>query len=388
MSNGKYDGAGLNSIKNREGFCLYYDNELIVFHDNTIPFVTLLVEGREIPLYTVNVLKNSKSEYILEFTQSGYNVRCEIKERDGVIDFLIEGNDNYKGLVINLYKEKKQKVIGLSEYDGYITKEKKLSFYLEDKYIFENVNIRKYELRILDKIFITAYQNRVRFLIDTINKPEDLMRMSRINTRQFKIFPRRKIFELTEDLYSLSDHERDGIIVKNCSELEAVPFLREHYGQVIYILRPQFRPDSHLLSYFSKDEIVRQENGLYKIDFSKINAAISFKTVIRKYFDTDLSGIYLDTTGYSQEDMEIMKGVIATVLSEYTKKILLFDRIAGINDFCGYYVIKDRKKIFSKKYTDLYKYSGEYYLAAEVKNYEEIKKVSDACEIVIVNNTL
>ena len=86
--------------------------------------------------------------------------------------------------------------------------------------------------------------------------------------------------------------------------------------------------------------------------------------------------------------MEIMKGVIATVLSEYTKKILLFDRIAGINDFCGYYVIKDRKKIFSKKYTDLYKYSGEYYLAAEVKNYEEIKKVSDACEIVIVNNTL
>ena len=44
--------------------------------------------------------------------------------------------------------------------------------------------------------------------------------------------------------------------------------------------------------------------------------------------------------------------------------------------------------MFSKKYTDLYKYSGEYYLAAEVKNYEEIKKVPDSCEIVIVNNTL
>ncbi len=156
MPSGKYDGVGLNSIKEKEGFYLYYDNDLIVFHDNTIPFITLLAEGREIPLYTVNILQNNKSEYTLEFLQSGYKVKCEIRERDGVIDFLIEGNGNYNGIVLNLYKEKKQKVIGLSEYDGYITTEKKLSFYLEDKYIFENVNIRKYDLKILDKIFITA----------------------------------------------------------------------------------------------------------------------------------------------------------------------------------------------------------------------------------------
>ena len=308
--------------------------------------------------------------------------------KDGVIDFLIEGDGDYKGVIISLYKEKTQKVLGLSEYDGYIATEKKLAFYLENKYLFENVNIRKYDFKVLDKIFITAYQKRIRFLIDTINQPDDMMRMNGVNIKKFKIVKKRKVFELTEDLYSLSDNERDGIIVKNCDELDMVNFLKEHYGQVIYMLRPHFRPGSHLLSYFGADEIKKQSNGLYKIDFSKPNASYGFKTVIRKYFDTDLTGIYLDTSGYSQEDMEIMKGAIVSVLTEYTKKILLFDRISGMSDFCGYYVIKDRKKIFSKNYTELYKYSGEYYLAAEVRSYSEIKKVPDACGIVIVNNTL
>ena len=384
----KYVGVGLNSIKENNRFYLYYDNDLLILHDTTVPFLTVIKDGREIPMYGVNILQNSKEEYSLEFFQSGYKLKCEIKEKDGVIDFLIEGDGDYKGVIISLYKEKTQKVLGLSEYDGYIATEKKLAFYLENKYLFENVNIRKYDFKVLDKIFITAYQKRIRFLIDTINQPDDMMRMNGVNIKKFKIVKRRKVFELTEDLYSLSDNERDGIIVKNCDELDMVDFLKEHYGQVIYILRPHFRQGSHLLSYFGEDEIKKQSNGLYKIDFSKPNAAYGFKTVIRKYFDTDLTGIYLDTSGYSQEDMEIMKGAIVSVLTEYTKKILLFDRISGMSDFCGYYVIKDRKKIFSKNYTELYKYSGEYYLAAEVRNYSEIKKVPDACGIVIVNNTL
>ena len=388
MSEKKYEGIGLNSVKDNNRFYLYYDNNLLVLHDTTIPFLTILKNGREVPMYGFNILQNSRDEYSLEFFQSGYVLKCDIKERDGVVDFLIYGDGDYSGIIINLYKEKAQKVIGLSEYDGYVATEKKLAFYLENKYIFENVNIRRYDLKIIDRIFITAYQKRIRFLIDTINKPDDMMRMCRVNTRKFKIVPHRKVYELTEDLYSLSDNERDGIIVKNCDELEAVPFLREHYGQVIYVLRPQFRSDSHFLSYFREEDIKKQSNGLYKIDFSKPDASYGFKTVIRKYFDTDLSGIYLDTTGYSQEDMEIMKGVIVSVLPEYTKKILLFDRIASINDFCGYYVIKDKRKVFSKAYMELYKYSGEYYLAAEVKKYEEIKKVPYACDIVIVNNTL
>ena len=384
----KYVGVGLNSIKENNRFYLYYDNDLLILHDTTVPFLTVIKDGREIPMYGVNILQNSKEEYSLEFFQSGYKLKCEIKEKDGVIDFLIEGDGDYKGVIISLYKEKTQKVLGLSEYDGYIATEKKLAFYLENKYLFENVNIRKYDFKVLDKIFITAYQKRIRFLIDTINQPDDMMRMNGVNIKKFKIVKKRKVFELTEDLYSLSDNERDGIIVKNCDELDMVDFLKEHYGQVIYMLRPHFRPGSHLLSYFGADEIKKQSNGLYKIDFSKPNASYGFKTVIRKYFDTDLTGIYLDTSGYSQEDMEIMKGAIVSVLTEYTKKILLFDRISGMSDFCGYYVIKDRKKIFSKNYTELYKYSGEYYLAAEVRNYSEIKKVPDACGIVIVNNTL
>ena len=384
----KYVGVGLNSIKENNRFYLYYDNNLLILHDTTVPFLTIIKDGREIPMYGVNILQNSKEEYSLEFFQSGYKLKCEIKEKDGVIDFLIEGDGDYKGVIISLYKEKTQKVLGLSEYDGYIATEKKLAFYLENKYLFENVNIRKYDFKVLDKIFITAYQKRIRFLIDTINQPDDMMRMNGVNIKKFKIVKKRKVFELTEDLYSLSDNERDGIIVKNCDELDMVDFLKEHYGQVIYMLRPHFRPGSHLLSYFGADEIKKQSNGLYKIDFSKPNASYGFKTVIRKYFDTDLTGIYLDTSGYSQEDMEIMKGAIVSVLTEYTKKILLFDRISGMSDFCGYYVIKDRKKIFSKNYTELYKYSGEYYLAAEVRSYSEIKKVPDACGIVIVNNTL
>ncbi len=388
--NEKFVGAGLNYIKNEKGMYFYYDNNLLIMHDAGMPFLTLIFPGKEIPLYGCNVIRNNDNEYTLEFYQGAHSVNCRIYERDGVITFLIENEKEYPAILITLYKEKYQKLIGVGQQrvTGN-TAERKLSFYVENKYFFENVNIRKYDLKVLDKIFITAYQKRILFLIDTVNSPENLRRNAYNNIKDFKIVGRRMVFELTRDLYSLSDNRRDGIIVQDCEELDMADYLTEHYGSVIYRLRPEFRTDSHFVSYFSGKELIKQKNGLYKIDFTQPTAKLSFKTVIRKYFDTCMAGIYLDTSAYTSEELDTIKSAILSVATEYTKKIILYDRMPVTNDTYGYYVIRDRNKILRyPELIDFYKYSGEYFLAAEVKNYEEAKKVPDVCKIVIVNNML
>lgn len=385
----KFVGVGLNYIKSNKGLYFYYDNNLLILHDSNIPFLTLILPDKEVPLYGCNIVKNNDNEYTLEFFQSGYNLNCRISERDGVIHFLIE-NKIYDGVIISLYKEKYQRVIGVSEYlRSDIVPEKKLSFYVEKKYVFQNVNIKKYQLKVLDKVFLTAYQERISFVIDTVNTPDDLKKMTYVNLKDFKVFKKRKIFEMTRDLYSLSDNPRDGVIIKDCDELDMVDFLTKHYGKVLYCISGEYKKDSHFISYFSGKELVMQDNGLFKINFEESGAIDGFKTVIRKYFDTALAGIYIDAPTYTQEEVDVMRKSIMSILPEYTKKIILFDSLPITNSICGYYIIKDRNKIFKHPdIIDIYRYSGEYFLGAEVKNYSEIEKVPDACTIVIVNNTL
>ena len=385
----KFVGVGLNYIKNEKGMYFYYDNHLLIRHDSSIPFFTLIFPDLEVPMYGCNVIRNNENEYTLEFFQGAYTLNCRIYERDGVITFLIENDREYK-VMVTLYKEKYQKVVGVSQCSlPDVVPEKKLSFYVEGKYVFENVNIRKYDLKILDKIFITSAQKRMVFILDTVNTAENLRKNAYYNVKQFKIFNRRVIFEQTEDLYSLSDEPRDGIIVQNCEELDMADFLTEHYGNVIYRLRPEYAKSSHLVSYFSKNELVLQKNGKYKINFSCPTAVLGFKTVIRKYFDTSMAGIYLDASLYSDEELDVMKTAILSVVSEYTKKIILFDRMPVTNDAYGYYVIRDRNKLFRyPELIDTYKYSGEFFLAAEVRDYDEATFVPESIRIVIVNNTL
>lgn len=388
-SNDNYIGVGLNYIKSNKGLYFYYDNNLLILHDSVIPFLTLVLPDKEVPLYGCNIIKNNDNEYTLEFFQSGYNLNCRIFERDGVVNFLIE-NNNYPGVIIALYKEKYQRVIGIEENEGEdVVNEKKLSFYVDKKYFFQNVNISDYDVKVLDKIFITVRQKRISFLLDTVNTPDDLKKMTYVNLKDFKVFRKRKVFELTRDLYSVSDNSRDGLIIKDCDELDMVDFLTEHYGKIIYCFRPEYKKGSHFISYFSDKELILQKNGTYKINFKALGAVDGFKTVVRKYFDTALAGIYLDTSAYSQEDADVMRKAIAKILPEYTKKIILFDRLPMINSICGYYVIRDRNKLFNHpELLDVYRYSGEYFLAAEVKEYDEIGYIPDVCSIVIVNNTL
>ena len=178
-SNDNYIGVGLNYIKSNKGLYFYYDNNLLILHDSVIPFLTLVLPDKEVPLYGCNIIKNNDNEYTLEFFQSGYNLNCRIFERDGVVNFLIE-NNNYPGVIIALYKEKYQRVIGIEENEGEdVVNEKKLSFYVDKKYFFQNVNISDYDVKVLDKIFITVRQKRISFLLDTVNTPDDLKKANR-----------------------------------------------------------------------------------------------------------------------------------------------------------------------------------------------------------------
>ncbi len=389
IKNDKYVGAGLNYIKNENGLFFYYDNNLLILHDTGSPFLTVLDNDNAIGLQGNNVIRNNDCEYTLDFFQAKYLIRCRIHERDGVIDFTIENPYEYK-IIINLYKEKYQRIHGINDYEKYgMESEKKLSFYVDQKYFFDNVNIRNYDLKINERILLTVWQKKNTFLLDTVNTPFSMEKMSYVNIKNFKIFRKRKVFELTEDLYSLSDREKEGIIIQNCDELKKVNFLRENYGKVIFRLRPEYAKNSHFLSYFSQGELVQNVEGKYQIDFSCPSAYLSFKTIIRKYFESGLDGIYLDTTMYSAEDLEAMKSAILAVSTEYMKKIILYDKLSITGGSYGYYVVRDRDKIFKHpEYLDLYKFSGEFFLAAEVRNYDEVDKVPDVFKIVIVNNRL
>ncbi len=385
----KYIGTGLNYPKNANGVYFYFDNNLLVYHNKNIPFLSITcADGKKLYLTECNIIKNGEEDYTLEFYKDEFAIDCHVRQGNGTIRFEIDNFNDYPEVTVTLYKETNQKVMSFMGYEnggeGFVP-EKKLSFYIEDKYFFENINIDKYDVQILDKIYITFYQKKAFFTIDTVTTPETMYQKWLTQNLKFSIFNEKQYYayirspEYVEKYPNFYGYIVDGEEIN----LKKIEKFRHTYGKIIYTFSLEFSKYSRFLRYFEAGDVYKTEKGTYKIKHFSEYALQSIKRIIRRYFDFHVDGIYL-TADYSPVEIALIKEAISSVLYEYPEKILLFDRLSQFNDAFGYYMINDPVKLFRHKdYIDYYQYCGEFLLGAVVRSKEEALKLPSACKVVV-----
>ena len=371
---------GLRYERNEREFRFYYNDLLLFRHDTQVPFITLRLPDGEFPLYGCNAFRESANEYHLEFYQAKYKISCVVRESDGVIDFFID-NPIYPEITFALDKEGAD-VSGICALPG---EEKKLSFYMEGRYLFGNVNVTDYDVVILDKVFVSVRQKRIRFYLDTVNTPEDVEKAVLEGENGTAIVKSREIYEVTFDEQSVSDRHKDGVILEKIID-RRVPCMKQKFGKVIKYLRPVFYSCDYLLTFFTPDDLVRTEEGKKKVNFKKKDAFVGFKSLLRKVLNSGVDGIYFDTRDYSAGERNLIYLAAKTVFPEYDRKLMMiYNAVSPTSDVFGYYVLSQNKiRSFNKETLKAYRDSGEYLTAAEVGSYNDVEKIPEFCKMVLV----
>ena len=119
--------------------------------------------------------------------------------------------------------------------------------------------------------------------------------------------------------------------------------------------------------FFEGEELIKDENGIEKINFDNMNARRKFANLIRKYLDINADGLYFDGN-MSRYEATIINKMIKKIVEEYPDAIIFHSTISESNNDFGYYIIK-KKDIYKRfdEFKNYYLYSGENRIGCEGK---------------------
>jgi hypothetical protein len=404
----EFPGAG--GIKDK-GLCYvqqpnevdFYFNDVLLFKSSkNLPFLVVKIKKddiiKEIALYENNINKEKNNRFKIVFFNGRYSVECFVTQENNTVSFEIYNKNGYYETDITLYKENSQKVYGLSTYKEktvklsflkkitakikgikqiHVKPHKKLSFYLLEKYFFENKNIFDYDIDVKDNIYIKIRQDKIFFnlvfssninvAINQNNKncerikkffrPHSYLRCDSFDAALINLYQKKyDVFIdgviLDAGVFVLGKEKINGVLAKNSKKELLYAFDGEVENKAAY-------------PYYDDSELINV-NGKLKIDFDSDEACRKYKNTLRKFLDMNIDGVYIDGQFNAKEMLTVHKIVLDLIKSEYPQCIVFHSAISENNDDFGYFIIKNNELSENfEKFGSYYLYSGENRIGME-----------------------
>ena len=262
-----------------------------------------------------------------------------------------------------------------------IDPERKLNFYLTNKYFFENINlIDNYKLEVRDKIYLSTENKTADFKLRFSPDIESLLNTSEKNSFRIKKYPENSYFlrvkKIDEDqirkfIKDNPDKPLKGIILEdkeyNVADIMVnLMTVNKILGLDLIMLINSEICLYQIKKYFDYQNL-KVESGKLKVDLNKETAIRNYLLCIRKFLDLGVNGIYIDDN-FTSYEMALLYTNVKIMIDEYFMTAVFHTHLSENSDDFGYYIIKDEKiiKNINKIYKN-YLYSGELFLGKEEK---------------------
>lgn len=388
---------------NKDRVYFYYGEKLLFQNSKSIPFIVLKKRKNGI-LSAV-----SFDKYGVRETEEGYSIEffneknpddkilLTLVEIENKVHFSFDFNKENTVMQITLYKGRKDVALGLPANNTAeirrgktflgkpitekIYADKKLSFYIPERYFFENENITDYDVKIKDAVYVSVRSKTPHFTL--LCKTDIKEVYQRKDNEKIKKYPRGSVFIETEEIkenqiekYENKYPDFKGFVIKNSvfNEINVeneVKKAKKKKKEIIFkvdgtVTKEQF------FKYFDKNDGFFFDDKYY-IDFSKENTARKYLVVIRKYLDLFADGIYFNDRFTKDAVTKLLEGML-DICKEYDSVAVFHNVMTEKQGDYGYLIIKGKDLIanFESFYYDYY-YSGEKCFGKEEKKLTEKK---------------
>lgn len=343
---------------NNEEFNFYYKDTLLFQNNKLRPFLSVILENngikKEIPLFNCDIKKEAENKFLIEFYNKNYRVKSRIILKNKLINIYIMKKENYE-IKMCLINESKNKVVGFgcNNIDNWQGKsialndkevqninqtiiEKKLCFYIKNKYLFYNKNIKDWQAIIDNDVVIHTTQNEIFFALQVDDVKEIFEEAYSIKC-SFKLLK-------CDDILPLKQLEKyDGIVLKNRNfDKQKITNNSYIYGKnkkkIIMEITPYFSNRSRIFEVLTNKEKVlihqNKQTDFYTYNFEDADTVRKIKNILRSYLDSNIDGFYsvekiIDKNNiyYKKEFGKKWKQIINEIFKEYPSKMLIYDKL-------------------------------------------------------------
>lgn len=369
---------------NNEEFNFYYKDVLLYQNNKTSPFLSIILENdglkKEIPLYNCDIKKEAENKFLIEFYNKNYRVKSRVILKNNLINIYITKKENYL-IKMSFINKESNKIVGfgcnnIENWQGKylalkdkevqdinkVIIEKKLCFYMKNKYLFYNKNIKDWAVNIERDVVIYTTQNEIFFALQ-VDEVKEIFADAYREEVEKKYIKSDNILGIKELKYY------DGIILKN-SRFEKQKIIdysfvySKNNKKIIMEITPYFSNKSRIFEVLGQDEkilIHSSKNGeYYTYNFENSETIRKIKNIFRSYLDSNIDGFYsvekiVDKSNiyYHKEYGKVWKKTIEEVFKEYPSKTLIYDKLEE-KKINGIYKIPLNKYTKNK---DSFKYS-------------------------------
>ncbi len=342
---------------NNEEFNFYYKDTLLFQNNKVRPFLSVILENdnvkKEIPLYNCDIKKDAPNKYNIDFYNKNFRVKSRIIVKENLVNIYITKKEDYQ-IKMCLINENNNRVIGfgcnnIENWQGKnislsgeksqdkkdIIIEKKLCFFIENKMIFYNKNIKEWDVNVERDVFIKTKQKEIFFAIK--EEKSNLLLDCSQGEKKYK-------FLKTSQFLGLKDIKKyDGIVLKNNSfnVQESIKlsseFIRKN-KKILVEISPFFSNRSKIFTNLKDEEkelIYKSKEGeLYTYNFSKEETLRKIKNMVRTYLDANCDGFYSVENIFNSYNDYIKKDygkkwklLLWDVMKEYPSKMLIYDKM-------------------------------------------------------------
>lgn len=343
---------------NNEEFNFYYKDTLLFQNNKIRPFLSIILEKdglkKEIPLYNCDIKKEAENKFLIDFYNKNYRVKSRVILKNNLINIYITKKENYL-IKLSLINKEYNKIVGfgcnnIDNWQGKylsikdreiqsadkIIVEKKLCFYMKNKYMFFNKNIKDWAVNVDRDVVIYTMQNEVFFALQ-VDGIKDIFEEAYGGKSEDKYIK-------SEEILSIKELKGfDGIILKgNKCEKQKIIENSFIYGKknkkILMEITPYFSDKSRIFEVLGRQEkvlIYQGQNGqYYTYNFEDEATIRKVKNIIRSYLDNNIDGFYsvekiIDKNNiyYQKEYGKIWKKLIGEIFREYPSKILIYDKL-------------------------------------------------------------
>lgn len=392
---------------NSDEYKFFYREEILFESTKNNPFLYLSVEKEGVkkllPFNEFEIEKEEENLLEIKF----FAVSCVVKimincdennvffsiKKIGRIDDRLYIRLNKKdtrtvGLGLNVIKQLDSEKIGILDRlkekkkdKEYINVDNTLNFYVVNGYYFSNVNINDWELEIDKSVLLSSVQENIEFRLE-FDK-----RFSFLQQNTYKLLKTNFL-----DIEKVINTDYDGVITEYNSDIKTLYTIRKirKNKSVFITLSPVIKESDYDYYAFNNLTMIKVKSG-YIVNITDKDNERAFMNRIRKICDLNPDGIYVDEKEVELTGNTLLKNtlfyenlhsLIKTVLSEYTQKYIIYNKLNSSDIIENPIKIKEEENknsiIFS--YKNNLKISKELYAI----NYEEIRKK----ENVFINNLL
>lgn len=379
----------LDYLLSPEEIIFSYNDIPFIKNSRRNPFIYAVIENEErtkkIALYDYKIKKFTDEYVKIEFSFEDLKVVCELTCTNKKIGVEIKKSNNIKKLCFNLYKEKHERIYGLCEqvngtekkskkYAKIVKKakpDKKLAFYIENKYFFENINVLDYMIEEENDVSIRSEQTLIKFNLIFHNNVHVASNGENKNSEHIKKYLNKTPVFIKSDNFDSERMEKfenkygikaDGIILtdQNYDLPETKKTVTEVHNcgkEIIFAFKAEIKD---LEEFKPKNlQICEKTQNGYKMNFKSEEARRIYSNKLRKFLDVGADGIYFEND-FNKEDVFIVHNGLKSLVKEYPTISIFHENISEINDDFGYFIINNKHLLKNfDLFKDKYVYSGE-----------------------------